>query len=113
VAIVPSAPATAGCHGLFVPLQAGDEGVRSVESIEFFSPDAGNLAIILVKPLVQIGMYETTTPSEWNFNSDMGMLETIEDENNRDAFLSMVVKSAGSMAGAIIDCQIRTLWVQI
>lgn len=107
--IATTAPATVGCTGLFVPLQDGDEGVRSVESIEFFSPDAGNLAIILVKPLVDVFVYETTTPSEWNFE----ILEAIEDENNRDAFLSMVCKSAGSMSGAILDCQLRTLWVSI
>ena len=111
--IATTAPATVGCTGLFVPLQDMDGGVRSVESIEFFSPDAGNLAIILVKPLVTFGVYETTNPSEWDFMDVNGVLETIEDENNRDAFLSMVCKSSGSMSGAILDSQLRTTWVQI
>lgn len=111
--IATSAPATTGCPGLFVPLQQGDGGVRSVESIEFFSADAGNLAIVLVKPLAPICNYETTNPSEWDFLNDLGMLEAIEDENNRDAFLSLVCLPSGSLTGAIIDCQLRTLWVEI
>jgi hypothetical protein len=111
--IATSAPATNGCPGLFVPLQQGDAGVRSVESIEFFTADAGNLAIVLVKPLAFFANYETTNPSEWDFNNDLGMLEPIEDENNRDAFLSLVCLPSGSLTGAIIDCQLRTLWVPI
>jgi len=111
--IATCATATAGCTGLFVPLQAGDGGVRSVESIEFFSPDAGNIAIVLVKPLATACIYETTSPSEWDFLQDIGTLEAIEDENNRDAFLSMVCHSAGSISGAILDNQIRTTWVEI
>jgi hypothetical protein len=111
--IATSAPATAGCCGLFVPLQDNDGGVRSVESIEFFSPDAGNLAIILVKPLATAYLYETTCHSEWDYLRDMEFLPVIEDENNRDAMLSMVCRSTGSMSGAIIDSQIRTTWVEI
>lgn len=110
--IATSAPNTSGCPGLFVPLQQGDAGVRSVQSIEFFQADAGNLAIVLVKPLAPFGIYETTNPTEWNFWDDLGILETIEDENNRDAFLSLVCLPAGSLTGAILDCQLRTIWVE-
>lgn len=106
--VATSAPATAGCHGLFVPLQQGDGGVRSVESIEFFTADAGNLAAVLVKPLAPLANYETTNPSEWEFWRDLGMLEQIDE----DAYLSMVCLPSGSLTGAIIEGQLRTLWVE-
>lgn len=106
--VATSAPTTAGCPGLFVPLQQGDAGVRSIESIEFFTADAGNLVAVLVKPLAPFANYETTNPSEWDFLRHLGMLEVIED----DAYLSMVCLPNGSLTGAIIDGQIRTLWVE-
>jgi hypothetical protein len=106
--IATSAPATAGCPGIFVPLQDNDGGVRSVESIEFFTADAGNLAIVLVRPLASFGTYETTCPAEWNYDDDLlNTLPIILD----DAYLSAVVKPTGSLSGAIIDSQIRTKWI--
>jgi hypothetical protein len=106
--IATSAPATAGCPGTFVPLQDNDGGVRSVESIEFFTADAGNLAIVLVRPLASFGTYETTCPSEWNYDDDLFDLPPIIID---DAYLSAVVTPTGSLSGAIIDAQIRTKWV--
>jgi hypothetical protein len=111
--VATSAPATSGCPGIFVPLQGGDAGVRSVESIEFFTADAGNLAIVLVYPLTPFANYETTNPSEWDTQRDLGMLVPIEDENNRDAYLSMVCRPNGSLTGAILDGNIKTLWVEV
>lgn len=106
--VATSAPTTAGCPGLFVPLAHGDAGVRQIESIEFFTADAGNLAAVLVKPLAPLANYEITNPSEWDFWNHLGMLEQIED----DAYVSMVCLPSGSITGAIIDGQLRTSWVE-
>ena len=106
--IAHSGPATSGLSGLFMPLQRGDGGVRSIESITFPVADSGNLAAVLVKPLMPIGNYEVTNPSEWNGFEHLGMLEQIID----DAYLSLVCQPIGSLNGAIIEGQIRTLWVQ-
>ncbi len=106
--VATSAPTKAGCPGPFVPLAQGDGGVRSVESIEFFSADAGNLAVVLVKPLAPFAGYENTNPSGWSFWQHLGMFEQIED----DAYLSMICKPNGSLSGAIIEGQLRTLWVR-
>lgn len=111
--IATSAPATAGTCGIFVPLQEGDAGVRSVESIEFFTADAGNLAIVLVYPLCPFGNYEITNPSEWDTWRDLGILEAIEDENNRDAYLSLVCRPNGSLSGAILDGSLKTIWIEV
>lgn len=91
-----------------MPLQRGDGGVRSIESITFPVADSGNLAAVLVKPLMPLGNYETTCPSEWDALKDLGMLNRIID----DAYLSMVCQPIGSLNGAIIEGQIRTLWVE-
>jgi hypothetical protein len=105
--IATSAPATLGCPGYFVPLQQGDGYARSIESINFFAADAGNLAAVIVRPLAPFGSYETTNPTEWEYLEHLGMFPVIED----DAFLSAVVKPTGSVSGAVIEGQIRTLWV--
>lgn len=104
--IAHSAPATAGVSGLFMPLAHGDGGVRAVESITFPVADAGNLAAVLVKPLMMIGNYEAGCPSEWNGWRDLGINEVIED----DAFISMACLPAGSLSGVILDGQLRTSW---
>lgn len=111
--VATSAPATAGCPGIFVPLQEGDSGVRSVESIEFFAADSGNIAIVLVYPLCPFANYETTNPSQWDTWYDLGILAAIEDENNRDAYLSLVCSPNGSLTGAILDGSIKTIWVEV
>ena len=107
--IAHSGPATAGLSGLFMPLQRGDGGVRSIESITSPVADSGNLAAVLVKPLMPVGNYEATNPSEWDGLRDLGMLEQIQD----DAYLSLVCQPVGSLNGAIIEGQIRTLWVEV
>lgn len=101
-----SAPNTAGCAGPFIPLQAGDVGVRSVESIEFFTADAGNLALVLVYPYALAGHYENTAPGLWDFFEDESILPRIYD----DAYVSAIALPVGSLSGAIIDCTIQTIW---
>lgn len=105
--VATSAPATAGCAGPFIPLAHGDGGVRQIDSIEFFTADTGVLAAVLVKPLAPFANYEATNPSEWNFWRHLGMLEKIYD----DAYLSMICQPAGSLTGAQIEGQLRTIWV--
>ena len=104
--IAHSAPATARASGLFMPLAHGDGGVRAVESITFPVADAGNLAAVLVKPLMMIGNYEVGCPSEWEAWLNLGINEVIED----DAFISMACLPVGSLSGVILEGQLRTSW---
>lgn len=103
-----SAPATSAAAGLFMPLAHGDGGVQAVESIYFPTADSGNLAVLLVKPLMFFGNYENTNPSEWDSLFGIGTIERIHD----DAYLSVACKPVGSINGAVIEGQIRTLWVE-
>lgn len=68
-----------GTYGKFLPLQAGDKGVRSVESVTFQSPNGGLGAIVLVKPLANITINEITAASETSFVKDMTSIPVIEN----------------------------------
>jgi hypothetical protein len=105
--IATSAPATAGCPGTFVPLQAGDSWARAIESIEFFAADAGNLAAVIVRPLAYFGTYENTCPMEWDFPRDLDGFNVVQP----DAYISAVVTPSGSLSGAIIEASLKTIWI--
>lgn len=107
--VATSAPATAGCHGPFITLQGRDKGVRSVESIQWFSDDVGVVALVLVMPLVPFGMYEATAPAMWEFKKDLELMPRIID----DAYLSAICQPAGSLSGAILQGDITTMWNEV
>lgn len=104
-----SAGATAGARGLFMPLQHGDAGVLQVDQVEFPVADAGNLAVVLVKPLMLVGNYEVGCPSEWDALQVHGFKEQILD----DAYLSFCALPVSSLSGVTVEGQIRTSWQEI
>lgn len=107
--VATSAPATKGASGLFLPLQRGDGGVRQIDQVEFPVADAGNLAVVLVKPLMTIGNYEVGCPSEWDALRVHGYKEQIHD----DAYLSFCALPVGSLSGVTVEGQLRTSWQEI
>lgn len=93
--------------GPFLPLQGSDSGVRSVESVTIGGTgDVGLFALVLVKPLAGIGVFEITAASETDFLLDTATLPVIED----DAYLNFIAMSVGSMASAPIIGIIETTW---
>lgn len=104
--IITSAPVTAGCAGPFIPLQAGDSGVRSIQSVTYTTGDIGLMTLVLVKPLASIAVYDTTAPVERDFLIDSGILPIIKD----DAYLNMVCHPVGTLASAPILGEIHTFW---
>jgi hypothetical protein len=104
--VVTSATATARCTGPFLPLAHGDSGVRSIEGIEFLTPDVGLIVLVLVKPIVPFNHYEITAPSEWDFLQDRGYMPSIEN----DAYLNFIVKPVGTLASAPIQGELTTVW---
>jgi hypothetical protein len=81
----------------FLPLQAGDTGVRSIESVQMISGvDTGIFALVLVKPLVFTPIFDSVIPSYKNAISDNGCFPIkIED----DAYLNILICSNGGYAG--------------
>ena len=100
---------TLGVTGNFCALQQGDYGVQSVETIEFVTGDTGVCAVVLVKPIVSLQIYETTAPCLFDLWFEMGVLPEIKN----DAYLNMVVNPSGSLAGSTANTifgEITTIW---
>ena len=106
--ILTSAAAGNGYCGPFLPLQAGDSGVRSVQSVQIGGVgDVGLFALVLVKPLATLDLRGIDAPTEVDFLTDCGgSLPEIQD----DAYLNFVCLPIGTLAAAPIHGIIETTW---
>jgi hypothetical protein len=105
--IVTSQQANNGARGPFIPLQAGDTGVRSIQSVQMISgPDVGLFSLVLVKPLAQAMIRGIDAPVEVNYFTDFGQLPQIVD----DAYLNFIVCPQGTLAATAIHGDITTVW---
>lgn len=92
-------------NGPFLSLQAGDSGVRSVESVTIGGVgDVGLFALVLVKPLATFSLFGIDAPTEVDYWQDMASMPEILD----DAYLSLVVLPNGTLSGAPIHGLIET-----
>ena len=94
--------------GPFIALQAGDSGVRAVESVTMTNVDTGIFSIILVKPLVQTCFREITVPYEKDFLIPTNDLIKIED----NAFLNFLCLPLGSLAATTLRGDLKVIWTQ-
>ena len=104
--IVTSNRANADARGPFVPLQAGDTGVRSIESVTMNGADVGLFALVLVKPLAQLSLRGIDAPVEVNYLTDFGQLPTIVD----DAYLNFIACPSGSLAATALHGDVTVVW---
>jgi hypothetical protein len=104
--IATSAPATINAGGPYLPLAHGDSGVRRIDSIEWLTGDVGLLALVLVKPIAPLSVFEITAPAETDFLLEYGFLPRIED----DAYLNFIAKPVGTLASAPIAGDLTTVW---
>lgn len=105
--IITTASATVGCVGPFLPLQQGDSGVRSIQSCTFLTGDVGLIALVLVKPLATLGVYDIQAPAEKDFALDNpATLPRIYD----DAYLNLICLPSGTMAAGQITGALETVW---
>jgi hypothetical protein len=91
---------------LFIPLQFGDSGVRSVESVQMNGADTGFFAIVLVKPIAQTIIRGIDAPYDKDMLLFSSELETIKD----DAYLSLLALPNGSLSGLAVRGGIKTVW---
>jgi hypothetical protein len=105
--IATSARATASCFAPFLPLQAGDTGVRSIESCTFTGiPDVGLMTLVLVKPLADISIRGIDAPVEVDFMRDRPSLPRVYD----DAYLNFLALPSGSLSAAPIMGDASFTW---
>ena len=94
--------------GPFLPLQAGDSGVQSVQGVMIGGVgDVGLFALVMVKPLATLDIRGIDAPTEIDYLTDCGCsLPEILD----DAYLNFVCLPVGTLAAAPIHGIIETTW---
>lgn len=112
-----STNAVGGSHP-FIGLQAGDTGVRSVESCTFSAAGGGLMAIVLVKPIFHF--YSTqecrrTTTGNLESYGAASQFESITQVPTREiksgAVLGAVgLGNAGSLASSVLVGTLETVW---
>lgn len=106
-----AAPTATYPSGPFIPLQRGDTGVRSIESITWLTGDVGLVTLVLVKPLATIALEPISnsiySPKEVDFAySNAGKLPVITD----DAYLNLICLPTGTLSGGQLYGTIETIW---
>lgn len=108
--------ATTAAAGLlpFIPLQSGDSGVRSVESITFSVANGGLGALVLCKPTQRHYQREPSATAAEGSPAEVEALRTmagLSPEIKDGAFLSFIGRtSAGSVSGAAFVGILETVW---
>lgn len=90
----------------FIPLQQGDTGVQSIESVNMITGDVGLVSLILVRPLAETELKEITAPYEKDFFISGGKLPEIKD----DAFLNLICLPVGSLAATGLIGSLKVIW---
>lgn len=87
---------SANKYAPFLPLQAGDTGIRSIQTITLSATmTSGTLAIVLCKPIQSIPITIASVASERNLMNQLPSLPKIED----DACLSFLQFAGAATAG--------------
>lgn len=94
-------------NGPFLPLQRGDSGVRSVQSVTIGGVgDVGLFALVLVKPLATFSLFGIDAATEVDYFTDMASMPEIKD----DAYINLIALPSGTLSGAPIHGVIETTW---
>lgn len=91
----------------FIGLQAGDTGVRSIDSVFMLDADVGLMTFILVKPLGTSVIREITAPAEKDYFMESATIPRIYD----DAYLNFICLPQGTLAATALMGDIKTIWV--
>ncbi len=104
--IVTGQNANALAAGPFIPLQTGDTGVRSIESVTMLGTDVGLFTLVLVKPLGQTMIRGIDAPVEKDYLLQANNLTPVQD----DAYLNWLCLPNGSLAATPIHGDIKIIW---
>lgn len=104
--LINTAAATNFSNGPFLPLQAGDTGVRLIEGIQFYTADVGLIALVLVEVVDDHMIRTIDAPAERNAFLDFSAMPTIAD----DAYLNLICLPNGTLSAAPIHGYIQTIW---
>jgi hypothetical protein len=104
--LVTTSSATVGCTTPFIPLQAGDKGVRQIDYVTFLTNDVGLITLVLVYPLANFQLRNIDAPTEVCFFKETSRLPVIQD----GAYLSMLGMTVTSLASVPFSGTITSIW---
>lgn len=90
----------------FIGLQSWDTWVRSIESVQMNGADSGFMTIVLVKPLLETFIRENSAPVEIDHLLHTAQFPRVYD----DAFLWYLCLPNGSLAGTIVEWQVKLVY---
>jgi len=90
----------------WLPLQQGDSGVRSIESVTMQGVDIGLFSLVLVKPLATIVINEVGSPYEKDFILNQLHMPQIFD----DAYLNWICIPGATLSGTVVQGDIKVTW---
>lgn len=92
--------------GPFLLLASGDTGIRSITDVTFSVANGGLIALVLVKPLANLAIFEINTEIEREFVTQRAVGPRIYD----GAYLGLITNCAGSIAAATIKGSANFIW---
>jgi hypothetical protein len=104
--IITAAPATRFSSGPFLGLQAGDKGVRSIESVQFLTADIGLIAMVLVVPIENISFRSIDAPAERVPVTDFFDMPQIQD----DAYLNLLCNPQSGLSTVAFHGYLQAVW---
>lgn len=104
--LVSSNTAMASKNDAFIGLQAGDKGIRSVQSIVFSSANGGLATLVLCRPIATLMTRETTAWAEFDFIKDKPSMPRIYD----DAYLNFLVMPSATVAAVPLTGEAWFIW---
>lgn len=96
----------ASLRSVFIQLQIGDRGIRSIQSIDWLGPNGGIAALVLCRPLATICTRDVQVVSETDFLFETPSLPRIYD----GAYLALLCSPNGSAATQPIFGELTTIW---
>lgn len=101
-----AASGAANAQSPFIPLASGDKGIRVIESVQMLSSAGGFCAVVLVKPLLNIQLYEKNTVSEIDYLMQRPSLPRVLD----GAYLNFVFTSGVTAVSSVIRGSVDFDW---
>jgi len=93
--------------GPYFPLMVGCRGVRSIQSAEVLTASGGICALVIVRPIADLGMIEATTSVlETDFYDDMQQIPEI----GPNAYLNLIMCAVTAAAPATVIGRCDFIW---
>lgn len=99
---------TANHYGCFLPLAAGDNGIRSIQTVTLSATmTSGSLALVLCRPITALPIVSLGVASERNLLNQLPSLPRIYDGANLNF---LMFTGAAYAAGGNIQGYLETIW---